>query len=359
MFKAGADVMAQHMYQEPGDNCYDKEFGWYRSPLSNCNYPAVSVRGGGGSSVEFVQNPNTDEETEDEQKTTTGETSKKKKDDDNKGGTPFGGGTSDGSKDGKTIKAPDWKSPYDPNDPNQGGKVVIKVEPIVLPPPPPVPDFVPYGQLGAIIAAYGYFDPKFYKKYESYLNYVGWHNADALAKKLGLELNNWISGLNATLLESADGQSYVLVFAGTADIPDVLSDINNALGLRDSQYAQALQLAKQLDRLLVGKNLVFIGHSLGGALAAQAAIVTGRYAITYDPAALSANYMENLRWMGYNLNNIDNVYRYIMNGDPVNRYQPGESQGHVINVTNYTNGNAHSIDNMVTNLTDGLVEWRR
>ena len=55
MFKAGADVMAQHMYQEPGDNCYDKEIGWYRSPLSNCKYPAVSVRGGGGSSFEFVQ----------------------------------------------------------------------------------------------------------------------------------------------------------------------------------------------------------------------------------------------------------------------------------------------------------------
>ncbi len=48
-----------------------------------------------------------------------------------------------------------------------------------------------------------------------------------------------------------------------------------------------------------------------------------------------------------------------MNGDPISRYQPGESQGHVINVTNYTSGNAHSIDNMVLNLTDGLVIWRR
>ena len=34
MFKAGADVMAQHMYQEPGDNCYDAEIGWYHSDTS-------------------------------------------------------------------------------------------------------------------------------------------------------------------------------------------------------------------------------------------------------------------------------------------------------------------------------------
>ena len=48
-----------------------------------------------------------------------------------------------------------------------------------------------------------------------------------------------------------------------------------------------------------------------------------------------------------------------MNGDPVNMYQPGESQGHLINVNNYTQGNAHSIDNMVSNLTDGWVKWQK
>ena len=29
MFKAGADVMAQHMYQEPGDNCFEPVYKFY------------------------------------------------------------------------------------------------------------------------------------------------------------------------------------------------------------------------------------------------------------------------------------------------------------------------------------------
>ena len=30
-------VCAQHMTQEAGDNCYDEEIGWYKSPFPNCD----------------------------------------------------------------------------------------------------------------------------------------------------------------------------------------------------------------------------------------------------------------------------------------------------------------------------------
>ena len=56
---AGTEVKAQHLYQEPGDNCYDSEFGWYHSPFSDCRdtevvavakFENATIRGQGGGS---------------------------------------------------------------------------------------------------------------------------------------------------------------------------------------------------------------------------------------------------------------------------------------------------------------------
>ena len=56
---AGMEAKAQHMHQEPGDNCYDSEFGWYHSPFSDCRdtevvavakFEDATIRGQGGGS---------------------------------------------------------------------------------------------------------------------------------------------------------------------------------------------------------------------------------------------------------------------------------------------------------------------
>ncbi|MBQ7540615.1 MAG: hypothetical protein IJT13_05765 [Bacteroidaceae bacterium] len=56
---AGMEAKAQHMHQEPGDNCYDSEFGWYHSPFSDCRdtevvavekFEVATIQGGGSDS---------------------------------------------------------------------------------------------------------------------------------------------------------------------------------------------------------------------------------------------------------------------------------------------------------------------
>ena len=41
VLNAGMEAAAQHMYKEPGDNCYDEEIGWYRSSLISCEGAVV------------------------------------------------------------------------------------------------------------------------------------------------------------------------------------------------------------------------------------------------------------------------------------------------------------------------------
>jgi hypothetical protein len=41
---AGTEVKAQHHAKKPGDNCYDSEFGWYHSPLSDCREIEVAAK---------------------------------------------------------------------------------------------------------------------------------------------------------------------------------------------------------------------------------------------------------------------------------------------------------------------------
>ena len=134
---------------------------------------------------------------------------------------------------------------------------------------------------------------------------------------------------------------------------DGLADIGQALGACPPQYLQALVIANKLNEVLDGKNLSFVGHSLGGGLAAFCSILTGRYAMTFNPAGLSWLNINSLDTLGLN-HGMDNIYRYVMQGDPVdwfNSITPVTSAGHLIEVQNYTNGEkTHSITNMVNSL---------
>ncbi|MBR6197990.1 MAG: hypothetical protein IKQ72_10375 [Bacteroidaceae bacterium] len=352
MFKAGADVMAQHMYQEPGDNCYDKEIGWYRSPLSNCKYPAVSVRGGGGSSVEFVQNPNTDEETDDDSVVKKTGTEGKK---------------------GEEKKEKTKTIDKDVKPDKKVVEVFLRPVKITLPPKPNVPKYVPVHRLAAIMAALGYSGDA--ENFLKELNNNGWYIADDEAKKLGLNLHD-LTGLDAMLLKSNDGESYVLVFAGTniTSVADIATDLQQFFEGKAPQYASALSLALKLNDLLADKNLTFIGHSLGGGLATLASLMTGRYAITFNPAALN-NLMAcgvfAERLLTGNKFDTSKIYNYVMQGTDWQKTDPlqiinmhpnttiGFYIGERVNVTNYTGGSGHSINTMVDNFpVDGILYER-
>jgi RHS repeat-associated protein len=96
-------------------------------------------------------------------------------------------------------------------------------------------------------------------------------------------------GFAASLSKGSDG-IYYLAFRGTelSDKGDLLSDVRQAAGFRDSQYDQAQQLAKQVYDVITkrGDKVVFVGHSLGGGLATAASYATGGDAITFNSAAL-------------------------------------------------------------------------
>lgn len=93
-----------------------------------------------------------------------------------------------------------------------------------------------------------------------------------------------VSGFQAGIY--ADEQHYVLAFAGTNDMRDWLSNVRQATGYDDLQYNHAVALAKTA-KAAFGDALVITGHSLGGGLAATAALATGTLAVTFNAAGVS------------------------------------------------------------------------
>ena len=111
------------------------------------------------------------------------------------------------------------------------------------------------------------------------------------------------SGIDpASLFDTASGfqagiynnkQQYVLSFAGTNDIQDWLSNIRQATGYEDVQYNQAVALGKTA-KIAFGDALVITGHSLGGGLAATAALASGTFAVTFNAAGVSDHTLNRL-----------------------------------------------------------------
>ncbi|WP_454878650.1 phospholipase [Serratia inhibens] len=97
-------------------------------------------------------------------------------------------------------------------------------------------------------------------------------------------LHDAASGFQAGIY--SDNQQYVLAFAGTNDMRDWLSNMRQATGYDDVQYNQAVAVAKGA-KAAFGAALVIAGHSLGGGLAATAALATGTVAVTFNAAGVS------------------------------------------------------------------------
>jgi hypothetical protein len=92
------------------------------------------------------------------------------------------------------------------------------------------------------------------------------------------------SGFDAALYRNSDGL-VALALNGTDQARDWKSNLRQGIGLDDVQYDQAVALARQA-KAAFGDDLVISGHSLGGGLAATAAMVTDTPAVTFNAAGV-------------------------------------------------------------------------
>jgi hypothetical protein len=160
--------------------------------------------------------------------------------------------------------------------------------------------------------------------------------------------------------EKDDGSfEYTLAYAGTDPdsgkvefAKDALCDAGNFLGLITPQYIEAAITALGIS----GEELTFVGHSLGGALAALSSKLTGKDAITFNPASLTGEIKTLASVVSLFRGGHITQYRAVGNGffggllgDPVNTIQNltgRSSQGKVIPV--YVGKNfSHSIEAII------------
>ena len=91
-------------------------------------------------------------------------------------------------------------------------------------------------------------------------------------------------GLRAALYRSTDGR-YVLAFKGTTTAEDGVQDAKQGYGMPSEYYQAAIALAAQVSAHVHGR-LETTGHSLGGGLAAAAALANNLKATTFVAAGV-------------------------------------------------------------------------
>jgi len=96
-------------------------------------------------------------------------------------------------------------------------------------------------------------------------------------------------GFRAVLFRHRKTGRYVLALAGTQDLNDWIANLRQGLGFVASQYEKAIALARRIMNEVGRENLELTGHSLGGGLAAAAALVNKLKATTFNPAGVHLN----------------------------------------------------------------------
>ncbi|KPN17034.1 hypothetical protein AO715_02810 [Xanthomonas sp. Mitacek01] len=106
-------------------------------------------------------------------------------------------------------------------------------------------------------------------------------------------LENPQSGFRAGIYTDGDG-NHVLAFAGSNDLKDWTgANFRQGLGWQSEQYDEAVQLA-QLASAAYGDDLAITGHSLGGGLAATAAMAVDGAAVTFNASGVHDRTIEGL-----------------------------------------------------------------
>ena len=116
---------------------------------------------------------------------------------------------------------------------------------------------------------------------------VGYQGVDGYVK-VAPTYSDLDTGLRTALFVNQETGHYVQAFAGTNDGVDWSTNVPQAVGGEGAQYTQAIRIARTA-YANYGGNIHFVGHSLGGGLAATAAIMTGAGATTFNAAGVHSN----------------------------------------------------------------------
>lgn len=143
----------------------------------------------------------------------------------------------------------------------------------------------------------------------------GWEKS-----KMQYKSFNSRNGLKSALYErTLDGVTeYAYVTAGTQDLTDIKEDALQILG-NSKQYEESIQNALDLNKEYSKSELTFVGHSLGGGLAAANALKTDRNAITFNSAAISKSTKENLHLPQKTAKGL--IFNVVVKGEIVNALQ--------------------------------------
>ncbi|WP_280696007.1 hypothetical protein [Chryseobacterium sp. H1D6B] len=167
-------------------------------------------------------------------------------------------------------------------------------------------------------------------------------------RDFGVDLDK-SSGFKSQVYERVNGKvtEYSYVTAGTEDIKDGIADIKQPLGA-SKQYSQSTENAEAISKQLGSTELTFVGHSLGGGLAALNALVTDRSAMTFNAAGVGD--MTKLIDGGVNIFKSESkIDAYIMTTDPLNKMQNGHTA--LGQFVPDVNGNRHYIRQTKTLVT--------
>lgn len=130
------------------------------------------------------------------------------------------------------------------------------------------------------------------------------------------------NGLQSTMYErTIDGKKeYAYVYAGTDPMSwqDIKNDLTQAIG-KSEQYEKVEGMAREISKDIGGKELTFVGHSLGGGLSNLSSLVTGRTSITFNPAWLA--YMTLRKVNERPLRQDAHRTNYVHESDPLDAFQ--------------------------------------
>lgn len=117
-------------------------------------------------------------------------------------------------------------------------------------------------------------------------------------------------------------ERYTVVFRGSQSGDDWKSNAQQGLGMDSTHYANALEIGKKLAR--TDADVTLVGHSLGGGLAAEAAIASGRPADTFNAAGLHQNTIDKAQAVALaNGRGISSINNYRVPGEILTTLQEG------------------------------------
>lgn len=120
----------------------------------------------------------------------------------------------------------------------------------------------------------------------------------------------------------ADQERYTVAFRGSQAGDDWKSNAQQGFGLDSTHYANALEIGKKLARS--DADVTLVGHSLGGGLAAEAAIACGRSADTFNAAGLHGRTIEKAQAVAEaNGRGVGAVNNYRVPGEVLTMLQEG------------------------------------